>query len=125
MLPDIKAVDHTIGEKRIDLDRAQTLAPFREAGLQSVIELDSDGIGQVTEITALGLSLVQTSPSGHVHIDCRRPGEGNAKLRREGPMAVGAWNEFAEPACQSQGWLVPVQPHHPRARERYRAGDRI
>src|SRR5271157_2585527 len=95
-LADVEAVDHAVGENRVDLHFGQILPPFCEFRLQGVVELNCDRIRGVAQVAALGLRVVRARPSGYIHVCRRRSCIRNTELRWKGPMAVGSRNESAK-----------------------------
>src|ERR1035441_852844 len=103
-LADIEAVDHAVGEKRVDPHNGQILPPFGEFRLQGIVELNCNRIRGVAQVAALSLRGVLAHPSGYIHVYRRRSCERNTELRWKGPMAVGSRNESAKAAGDCRGW---------------------
>jgi hypothetical protein len=53
-LAEIEAVDHAVGEKRVDAHPGQIMSPFGEFSLQTGIELNCDRIRGVAHVAAIG-----------------------------------------------------------------------
>jgi hypothetical protein len=109
LVADVEAVDHAVGEERIDLYKRQVFSPLGERGIAGIVEFNCDGIGGVADVAASGLGGIEAGPSRNVDIGRGGAGEGDTEVRGERPMAVGAGDVFSEAAGDGEGGTVGVE----------------